>query len=157
MARTDMSRYEALATIDRSADEIWKYAADILRHPDWMTVASAHILRGQGTEVGARGRERLILGPFKWDVEFEVVEAEPGRRLVWRSLDDPHLDLEVGLALEPAAASTTRARYYGSVQLRGRWRLLAPLVAMEGAAGVRRELGRLKVNVERAPAIAPAT
>jgi uncharacterized membrane protein len=152
-----MSRFEADATIDRPADAVWEYAADILRHPDWMTVADAHVLRGQGTEVGARGRERLLLGPFKWDVEFEVVAAEPGRRLVWRSVDDPRVDLEVGLALEPIGPNATRAVYHGSVAMRGRWRLLAPLIAMEGSAGVRRELARLKTNVETTTALAAAT
>jgi uncharacterized protein YndB with AHSA1/START domain len=152
-----VSRFEAEATIDRSPDEIWTYAADILRHPDWMTVADARVLHGQGTETGARGRERLILGPFKWDVEFEVVEAEPGRRLVWRAVNDPHFDFEVGLSLEPIAAGITRATYYGSVRMRGGWRLLAPMVAMEGTAGVRRELGRLTANVEAMPVMAAAT
>ena len=80
-----MTRYEAQAEIARSADEVWTYAADILRHTEWMSVADAHLLAGDGTQVGARGRERLLLGPFKWDVEFEVAEAEPGRRLLWRS------------------------------------------------------------------------
>jgi uncharacterized protein YndB with AHSA1/START domain len=152
-----MSRFDAEATIDRSPDEIWTYAADILRHPDWMSVADAHVLHGQGTETGARGRERMILGPFKWDVEFEVVEAEPGRRLVWRSVNDPHSEFEVGLTLEPTSGGTTRASYYGAVRMRGRWRLLAPLVAMEGSAGVRRELERLKTNVEATPATGAAT
>jgi len=149
-----MSRFEAEATIDRPANAVWAYAADILRHPDWMTVANAEVLRGDGTQVGARGRERLIVGPFKWDVAFEVVEADPGRRLLWRSLDDPHFDFEVGLELAPSGPNATRAAYHGSIRMRGRWRLLAPLLAMEGAAGVRRELGRLKMNVEQAPALA---
>ena len=73
-------------TIERDATEIWAYAADIARHPEWMSVTDAVILRGVGSEVGSRGRERLALGPFKWDVEFEVAEAVPGRRIVWRSV-----------------------------------------------------------------------
>jgi uncharacterized protein YndB with AHSA1/START domain len=153
-----MSRFEAEATINRAPEEIWIYAADILRHPDWMTVATAEVLQGQAEHVGARGRERLLLGPFRWDVEFEVAEAEAARRLVWRAVDDPHFDVfEVGLTLEPAAGGATRATYHGAVGMRGRWRLLAPLIAMEGSAGVRRELARLKANVERAPVAAPVT
>ena len=82
---TGMTRYEAQAEIARSAEEVWTYAADILRHTEWMSVADAAPAGGDGTQVGARGRERLVLGPFKWDIEFEVAEAEPGRRLLWRS------------------------------------------------------------------------
>ena len=152
---TGMTRYEAQAEIARSADEVWTYAADILRHTEWMSVADAHLLAGDGTQVGARGRERLLLGPFKWDVEFEVVEAEFGRRLLWRSRDK-RFDMEVGLQLEPSGPTSVRARYYGAAQMHGRWRLLAPFVAMEGSAGIKRELAQLKARVEAAPVPAPA-
>ena len=152
-----MSRFETETTIDRSGHDVWMYAADILRHPDWMSVADARVVRGDGTAVGARGRERLLLGPFKWDVTFEVAEAVPGRRIVWRSIDDPRFEIEVGLDLEPVGATSTRATYHGAVQMRGRWRLLAPFVAMEGSAGLKRELQRLKANVEAAATMAVAT
>ena len=150
-----MTRYEAQAEIARSADEVWTYAADILRHTEWMSVADAHLLAGDGTQVGARGRERLLLGPFKWDVEFEVAEAEPGRRLLWRSRD-ARFDMQVGLELEPSGPTSVRARYYGAAQMHGRWRLLSPLVAMEGSAGMKRELAQLKARVEEAPAAVAA-
>ena len=152
-----MIRNETDATIARPAQQAWAYAADILRHPDWMSVADARLIRGEGTKVGDRGRETLILGPFKWEIQFEVVEAVPGRRIVWRSVDDPRLDLEVGLDLEPAGDASTRATYHGAVQLHGRWQLLAPLLAMEASAGLRRELQRLKASLETAPAVAGAS
>ena len=149
-----MRTFESEATIARSADEVWSYAADIKRHSEWMSVADARILQGDGTQVGARGRERMVLGPFKWDVEFEVTEALPGRRIVWRAADDSDGEFEVGLDLDATGPTTTRAMYHRGVQLHGAWRLLAPLLAMEGASGVRRELQRLKEKVEAASAAA---
>jgi len=148
-----MRTYTAEITIARSAAEIWTYAADILRHPEWMNVANAQVVGGQAGERGTRGRERLVLGPFKWDIEFVVVETDPGQRIVWRAADDPHLDLEVGLDLEPEGAASTKATYHGTVRMKGPWRLLTPLVAVEGASSVRRELERLKARVEASPAI----
>ena len=65
-------------TIERPAADIWAYAADILRHPEWMGVTDARLMRGTGADAGSRGRERLALGPFKWDVVFEVTEAVAG-------------------------------------------------------------------------------
>jgi uncharacterized membrane protein len=115
--------------IERAAAEVWAYAADIVRHPDWMSVTHAAVLRGTGSEVGSRGRERLALGPFKWDVEFEVAEAVPGRRIVWRSMSGAPFDLEVSLDLEPAGPASTRATYGAAIQPHGIWRLLSPLVA----------------------------
>jgi uncharacterized protein YndB with AHSA1/START domain len=151
-----MIRFETEQTIARSAEDVWRYAADIDRHPEWMGVRDARILQGQGTEVGARGRERLLLGPFAWDVEFEVTEAVPARRIVWRSVAGAPFLLEVALDLEPDGPASTRATYGAAIQMHGLWRLLTPLMAMEGKAGPARELQRLKENVEKAPLMAPA-
>lgn len=152
-----MSRFEATATIDRPPAEVWAYAADIPRHTEWMSVATAEVLHGTGTEVGARGRERVVLGPLTWDIPFDVVAAEPGRFLLWRALEDQRFHLwEVGLELEPIGPDGTRATYHGELRMRGRWRILSPLVAMEGPAGVRRELRLLKEAVEASPATAPS-
>ncbi len=142
-------------TIERSAQDVWVYAADIVRHPDWMTVTDARIVRGDGTQMGARGRERLRFGPFGWDVEFEVAEAEPGRRIAWRSVSGAPFDLTVWLNLEPIGPASTKAIYGADIQLHGLWRLLSPMVAMEAKAGPARELQRLKTQVEAAPTMAP--
>lgn len=144
--------------INRPAAEVWAYAADIVRHPDWMSVTNAALVRGTGSEVGSRGRERLALGPFKWDVELEVAEAVPGRRIVWRSISGAPFDLEVSLDLESAGPTSTSATYGAAIQPHGIWRLLSPLLAMEGKAGPERELRRLKENVEKhaASTAAPA-
>lgn len=143
--------------IERSADDVWAYAADIVRHTEWMTVTDARIVRGDGSQVGARGRERIQFGPFGWDVEFEVADAEPGRRIAWQSLQGAPFDLTVTLDLEPLGPASTKARYGADIRLHGVWRLLAPMVAMEAKAGPARELQRLKTQVEAAPAMAPAT
>lgn len=151
-----MIRFETEHTIARPADDVWTYAADVLRHPEWMAVTDARVLRGTGTEIGARGREHLLFGPFRWDVAFEVVEAEPGRRIVWRSVAGPPFEFDVALDLEPIDPTSTRATYAAAIQLRGLWRVLSPLVAMEGKAGQARELRRLKERVETGAVVAQA-
>jgi len=143
-----MTKSQTEQLIERSAEDVWAYAADVVRHPEWMGVTDATLLRGNGSDVGSRGRERVVLGPFKWDVEFEVSEAVPGRRIVWRSVAGAPFDLEVALDLDPAGPTSTRARYGAAIQPHGLWRLLTPLIAMEGKAGPERELRRLKANVE---------
>jgi uncharacterized membrane protein len=150
-----MITFETEQTIDCSADEVWAYAADISRHPDWMTVTDARVLAGPGTRAGARGRERMRFGPFGWDVEFEVAEATPGRRIVWKAVDGAPFDLAVSLDLERAGPNSTRARYGADIRLHGLWRLLGPMVAMEGRAGPERELNRLKAQVEEASSMTP--
>jgi uncharacterized protein YndB with AHSA1/START domain len=147
-----MIRFATEQTIARSALDVWTYAADITRHPEWMAVTNARVLRGEGTQAGARGRERVGFGPWQWDVELEVAEAEPGRRIVWKGLGGAPFQLEVALDLEPVGPSSTHATYLAAIQMRGLWRLLTPLVAMEGKAGPARELRRLKEQVEMVPA-----
>lgn len=151
-----MTKAVSEQTISRPAEEVWAYAADIVRHPEWMTVTDARIVRGDGTQVGARGRERMRFGPFGWDAEFEVIDAQPGRRLAWKAVGGAPFDGEVTLDLEPIDDASTKAIYGADIRLHGLWRLLSPMVAMEAKAGPARELQRLKTRAEAAPAIATA-
>lgn len=144
-------------TIARSADSVWAYATDIARHLDWMTITDPRIIAGDGSRVGDRGRERMRFGPFGWDVEFEIAEATPGRRIVWKAIDGAPFDLAVSLDLEPVGPTATRARYGAYIRLHGMWRLIGPIVAMEGKAGAERELRRLKTRLEDRPGMTRAT
>ena len=46
-----MIRFQTEQTIDRPAQqEIWTYAADITRHPQWMGVIDARLVSGPATE-----------------------------------------------------------------------------------------------------------
>jgi len=151
-----MSKGVAEQTIARSAQDVWMYAADIVRHAEWMTVTDARIVSGDGTQTGARGRERMRFGPFGWDVEFEVVDAKPGRRIAWRSVSGAPFDLDVALDLEPMGPASTKATYGADIRLHGLWRLLSPMLAMEAKTGPARELQKLKTAVEAAAGMAPA-
>ena len=151
-----MSASIAEQVIGRSAQDVWVYAADIVRHAEWMTVTDARVVRGSGTLVGGRGREHVRFGPFGWDVEFEVAEAEPGRRIAWKSVGGAPFDLTVWLDLESIGPVSTKAAYGADIRLHGAWRLLTPVVAMEAKAGPARELSRLKTQVEAAPAMTTA-
>ena len=149
-----MIRFETEQTIARSAEDVWAYAADIVRHPEWMGVTDARIVRGQGTEVGARAVERMKLGPRSIDVEFEVSGSIPARRIAWRVAGGSPLAGDITLDLEPLGPDRTRAVWSGWIGLTGIWRLIEPLMAAEVKAGEAAELRRLKENLERAPAIA---
>ncbi len=139
-------------TINRPADEVWAYAADIGRHPQWMTVTTAESLQGTGSRVGDRGRERVRIGPFTRDAEFTVVAAEPGHRIVWRAGGGAPFTGDMTLELEALGPSTTRATYAGSFTVRGLLRLLEPLMAGEAKQNPKTELRRLKEALESMPA-----
>ena len=144
-----MRKFEAEAEIARSTGEVWTYAADILRHPEWMAVSDARVFEGDGSQVGARGVERQEVGPLRVAIAFEVTDADPGRRLTWHSTDT-RFDFDVTLDLEPVGQAACRARYTATIETHGVWRLLGPFIALEGDSGVRKELARLKERVEGA-------
>jgi uncharacterized membrane protein len=146
-----MIRFETEQTIGRSADEVWAYAADILRHPEWMGVTDARIVRGRGSEVGSSAIEHVKMGPRTVEVEVSVTEAIPARRLRWTVAGRSPLRGDVTLELEPLGADQTRAVWSGSMGMRGLWRLLEPVMAGEVAQGEAAELRRLKANLEKAP------
>lgn len=143
-----MIRVQAQLTIGRPAGEIWSYAADIARHPEWMNVTNAERVQGTGERVGDRGRERMRMGPLARDAEFEVVAAEPGRKIAWRPGKGSPFSGDLILDLEPLGPSQTRATYGGSFALRGVLRLVEPLFAGEAKQGMAKELQQLKDAVE---------
>jgi hypothetical protein len=151
-----MIKFETEQTIARSADDFWTYAADILRHPEWMGVTHARIVQGAGTEVGAHAVERMKLGPRSVDVHLEVSGSIPARRIAWRVAGGSPLTGDV-LDLEPIGPERTRAVWSGWVALTGLWRLLEPLMAAEVKAGEAAELRRLKENLEMTLAAVPAS
>lgn len=149
-----MIRFESEQTIERSAEEVWAYAADILRHPEWMGVTDARIVSGVATDVGTRGLERMKLGPRSVEVGIEVSESVRARRIAWRVSGGSPLAGDVTLELEPLGPGRTRATWSGTIGLTGPWRLLEPLMAAEVRAGEAAELRRLKDNLEAVPSTA---
>ncbi|MGH2477605.1 MAG: SRPBCC family protein [Candidatus Limnocylindrales bacterium] len=150
-----MIEFNAEQTIDRPADEIWAYAADIGVHPQWMNVRDATVVKGTGVEVGAIGRETVQLGPRRYVTEIVVSEATPGRAIAWRVTGGAPIAGETRLELVPIGPESTRVRWTGHFSLTGLWRLLEPVVAGEIRSGGAAELVRLKTVLE-APASAPA-
>ena len=146
-----MVPFRSEQTIDRSAMEVWEYAVDIDRHPTWMSVLDARIVQGRSTEVGTRAHESVKIGPRRSTVEFEVAEADPGRRLAYRVLSGP-MRGEVAMDLEATGPSSTRVVWAGSLGLSGLMRLVEPLFAGEIRAGEAAELARLKERLEAQPA-----
>jgi uncharacterized membrane protein len=150
-------RFETTQTIERSAEEVWAYAADILRHPEWMGVTSARLLDGVGTEVGARAVERIKLGPRSVEVGLKVSKSIPARQIAWRVAGGSPVAGDVTLDLERLGPDRTRAVWSGWVGLTGLWRLLEPLMAGEVKAGEAAELRRLKDKLETSSTVTTAT
>ena len=147
-----MIRFESEQVIERSADDVWRYAADIGRHPEWMGVTDARVTYGGGTELGSRGVEWLKRGSRSMAVDVEVTASDPGRRIAWAFGGEGPLHGDVALDLETVGPNRTRAVWSGSLGLSGLLRLVEPLMAAELRSGEAAELRRLKENLEAAAA-----
>ena len=150
-----MIRFESEQTIDRSAVDVWAYAADVTQHPMWMAIEDAEIVRGESGEVGTRFRETIKMGPRRYAAGFVVSESVPGKSIAWRVTGGMPLAGEARLELESLAHGRTRARWSGAFRLTGMWRLVEPLMAGEVRSSEAAELVRLKGILE-APAATPA-
>ena len=152
-----MITYRFEETIERSADDIWAYAADVTRHPEWMGVIDAKVISGNPTDVGAVGRETVRVGPRRYAAEFTVSGSDPGRLIAWRVAGGAPFAGELRLDIEPLGPQRARAMYSGVVTMMGLWRLLEPFMAREVRTAERAELRRLKRVLEAPPGVIAAT
>jgi uncharacterized protein YndB with AHSA1/START domain len=150
-----MIRFESEQTIDRSAGDVWAYAADVQRHPTWMAIEDAAILKGASGEVGTTFRETIKMGGRRYGAELVVSEAVPGKVVAWQVTGGMPIAGEARLELEEMAPGRTKARWSGAFRLMGLWRLAEPLMAGEIRSSEAAELVRLKGILE-APASTPA-
>ena len=143
-----MIPFKAEQTIDRPADDVWAYAADMARHARWMNVLEVRSVDGAPTVVGTRAVERIRFGPREVDVELEVAESIPAKRISWRTTGRGPMKAVATLDLDAIEPDRTRAVWSGSIGLTGLWRLLEPMMAGEVRAGEDAELRRLKEQLE---------
>jgi len=79
---------EASTVVDAPVEAVWALISDIARTGEWsVECRSAEWLDGaSGPVKGARFRGRNRRNATRWSRVCEVLEVEPARRLVWRTL-----------------------------------------------------------------------
>ena len=83
-----MKRVQAKVSTHRSPQEVYDYLVDFERHPEWRhDVIESRLVQGETGRVGARYRRQVAQGRRKTTVDVELTEAEPGRRVGFRTLD----------------------------------------------------------------------
>jgi len=141
-----MVSYAAEIFIDRPPEQVFPYLIDASHHGDWMDVAGTHAVDGGPTGIGSKVAGRMVRGPMRMDIEYEVSELDPNRRVVYRSTKGPMLWAST-FAVEPEGTGS-RVASSGTVQFQGFLRLLQPLLSGEVQGGEEKELRRLKALLE---------
>jgi uncharacterized membrane protein len=146
---TDVS---AETTIERQREEVAAYAADWRNDKEWIgALDDVRLVQEEPLQVA---RVASFLGK-RIEYVNEVVEHEPGRRLVMRSVKAP-FPMTVRYEFEDAdgGGSLMRIRTQGDAS--GFYRLAGPLLARAVKRGLERDLRQLKANLEGPPGEARA-
>ena len=135
--------------IRRPQREVAAYASDPGNAPEWYAnILSVEWRTPPPMAVGSRMEFVATFLGRRLAYTYEVVEHEPGERLVMRTAQGP-FPMETTYAWQPLDAGSTRM----TLRNRGRPRGFSALVAPFMAAAVRRanraDLGRLRELLER--------
>lgn len=142
-----MGRWESQITIKASVEKVFDYVADIARHPEW----ASNPLEVRKTSAGPPGVGATFssTGKFMGTHKDEVTIAEysPPTRLVFESRGDAG-HMRHWFALREQGGSTMLTKGTESVKPSFLSRLAAPLIARAVPKGLRKDLDKIKANVE---------
>jgi uncharacterized membrane protein len=147
-----MTDVSAETTIARARGDVARYATDWRNDREWIgALTDVRLVQEKPLQVA---RVASFLGK-RIEYVNEVVEHEPGRRLVMRSVKAP-FPMLVTYEFEDAREGTLmRIRTEGDAS--GFYRLAGPLLSRAVKRGVSGDLERLKTRLEAGPApAAPA-
>jgi hypothetical protein len=129
-----MARIEGEIAIDRPVDEVFDFVADARNEPRYNPrMARVEKLSPGPIGCGSRFRAEAASWPRTVGMTIQYTTYERPRRLA-SSIRMAAADIQGSLTFDPIAGAT-RMRWSWEVKLRGRYRLVAPLVAYLGRRG----------------------
>jgi uncharacterized protein YndB with AHSA1/START domain len=143
-----MIRTKVSVTVNRPLEEVWRYLADVERHPEWTDMTVSRRLDEGPLQVGSRVYGQVALGPFKPGWTYEVRELEPMRRFVYRTVAHGALSMDGVIEVVAEGQQATRIDNQVDVMLHGPLRLAEPLLRAEIRRNEEAETARLKEKLE---------
>ena len=143
---------EVETTIERPPEVVAAFAGDPTNAPEWY--ANIRSVQWQTPPPVGVGSRMDFVAHFlgrRLAYTYEVVELEPGRRLVMRTADGP-FPMETTYTWEPVGATATRMTLLNRGNPSGFSRLTAPMMERAVRRATTKDLERLKTLLEaRAP------
>ena len=135
-------------TISRSPSEVFAFLADLNNIPKYQAeVVTSKVITTGPTKVGTRFTEEVKMGPMRTTANCEVTEFSPNRMMSFKAIS-PSIDYEGQVLVEPweKGAKLTLA---GTVQPKGFWKLMQPMMKREFKTGIKKELAAVKEILEK--------
>ena len=135
--------------IERPQGLVAEYAGDPSNAPAWyVNIESAEWKTSPPIAVGSRTAFTARFLGKRLAYTYEVVEFEPGEKLVMRTSQRP-FPMETTYTWEPADGEHTRMTLRNRGEPSGFSKLFAPFMAMAMRRANRKDLARLKTLLER--------
>ena len=116
--------------IDEPVDEVAAYAADPANAPEWYAnIDSVRWETAPTVEVGSKATFVARFLGRTLEYTYEIVEYEPGRRLVMRTAEGP-FPMETSYSWEAHGAAGTRMTLRNRGEPSGFSKLLSPFMSM---------------------------
>jgi uncharacterized protein YndB with AHSA1/START domain len=138
--------YSSAVSIARPPAVVFPYLIEREKQALWSDVPMRPLTEGP-FRVGSRMELTLAMGPLKTTVQLEYASVEPNSLVTWRTVSAGGIQWQGEYRLQADAAGT-RLSQAGTLEFRGAWRLLEPIIGAEMRNGEVKELERLKGVVE---------
>lgn len=136
------------ADIARAADDVFSYATDPERFPEWQTgVVRASMVAGAPVVPGSRCTITRRVGGSERTTTQEIIEANPPRSWEIRGIDGP-IRPHVRVRVESLDAERSRLTIALELHAHGMGRVILPAVRRAAAAEVPNNIQRIKQHLE---------
>jgi uncharacterized membrane protein len=135
--------------IDRPTAVVARYASDPANAPSWYVNIKS--VEWQTPPPARLGSKIAFVAHFlgrRLAYTYEIVELEPGQRLVMRTAEGP-FPMETAYEWEPLESGGTRMRLRNRGQPSGFSKIAAPMMAAAMRRANRKDLEQLKALLER--------
>jgi hypothetical protein len=137
--------------IERSCAEVAAFAGDPGNAPRWyVNISSVSWETDPPVRVGSRMAFVARFLGRRLAYTYEVIELEPGRRLVMQTSEGP-FPMETTYTWEPAGPGATRMTLRNRGEPAGFGKIAAPMMAAAMRRANQKDLARLKQLLEDAP------
>ena len=135
-------------TISRSPSEVFAFLADLNNIPKVQAeVVTSKVITTGPTKVGTRFTEEVKIGPMRATANCEVTEFSPDRMMAFNAISPP-IDYEGRVLVEPWEKGA-KLTVGGTVQPKGLWKLMEPMIKGEFKSGIKKELAAIKEILEK--------